>query len=79
MNLEDAFARATIIGDHQDQLGVEIAAQEFGQGRRVAAHDPAMQFVAAPDLYAGSAPLEIFEESRLQSRKISHRETILTI
>ena len=47
--------------------------------RRVAALNPAMQFIAALDLYVGRTSLEMFEKSRLQSRKICHRETIPSI
>src|SRR5262249_41442988 len=79
MNLENASVSATIIGDHQGQLGVEIAAQKFGQRGAVAARNPAMQFIAAHGPYVGGAALEMFEKRRLQSRKVSHRETILTI
>src|SRR5262245_23065531 len=71
VDLKNALVSATVIGDHQDQLSVEIAAQKFGQRRRISAHDPAMQFVAALDLHAGRAALEMFEKSRFQSRKAS--------
>src|SRR5882672_6914047 len=79
VNFKNALIRATIIGDHEDQFGVEIAAQKFGQRLRISARDPAMQFGAALDLHVSGAALEMFDKSRLQSRKVSHRETILTI
>ena len=49
MHFKHALVGAAVIGDHQDQLGVEIGAQQFGQARRIAARDLEVQLVAAQD------------------------------
>ncbi len=50
-DLEAAQVGAAVVGDHQRQLGLELAAQELRQLRRGAARQPAVQFVAAAHLH----------------------------
>jgi hypothetical protein len=72
VHFEHAFVGATVVGNHQIQLGLKIVAEKFGEARGIAVQNLQMQFIAAHDMKVGGAAFEILFEFFLKTRKIMH-------